>query len=228
MALDAVPAGARVLDVGCGPGAFARELVRKGCRVSGMDRYEPEPGHAFEAFFRWDEHKEPFQADLRDYDFILLLDIIEHLTEPESFLENLRVRASRVGKRPRLVITSGNVVFWVLRVQALLGNFNYGKRGILDLTHTRLYSFASLRKLLEQCGYAVEKVDGVPAPFPKALGLNAVSRSLLWINGRPEPDLQGAVRVPDLHDRDAAADGGRAARRLDHLQRGEIVADPRR
>lgn len=183
MALDAVPAGARVLDIGCGPGAFARELVRKGCRVSGMDRYEPEPGHVFEQFFRWDERKEAFQADLRDYDFILLLDIIEHLTEPESFLENLRLHASRVGKRPRLVITSGNVVFWVLRVQALLGNFNYGKRGILDLTHTRLYSFASLRKLLEQCGFKVEKVAGVPAPFPKAIGLNPVSRALLWMNG---------------------------------------------
>jgi glycosyltransferase involved in cell wall biosynthesis len=182
MALDAVPAGARVLDVGCGPGAFARELVRKGCRVSGMDKYEPEPGHAFAEFFRWDERTEAFPADLRDYDFILLLDIIEHLAEPETFLENLRVRASSGGKRPRLVITTGNVVFWVLRLQALLGNFNYGKRGILDLTHTRLYTFASLRSLLEQCGYTVEKVAAVPAPFPKAIGLNVVSRGLLGLN----------------------------------------------
>ena len=182
MALDAVPGGARVLDVGCGPGAVAEQLVRKGCRVSGMDRYDPAPGHVFEEFFRWDERKDAFQADLREYDYILLLDIIEHLTEPESFLENLRQRASNVGRRPRVVITTGNVVFWVLRLQALLGNFNYGKRGILDLTHTRLYTFKSLRKLLEQCGYTVEKVEAVPAPFPKAIGLNVVSRALLWAN----------------------------------------------
>ncbi len=183
MALDAVPAGARVLDVGCGPGAFARELVRKGCRVSGMDRYEPPAGHAFDSFLRWDERQEPFQADLRDFDYILLLDVIEHLSAPEAFLESLRARASRVGRRPRVVVTTGNVVFWVLRLQALLGNFNYGKRGILDLTHTRLYTFSSLRKLFEQCGYTVEKVAAVPAPFPKAIGLNPLSRGLLWLNG---------------------------------------------
>src|SRR5207237_3662283 len=32
-AIDTVPAGARVLDVGCGPGLVAAELVKKGCVV---------------------------------------------------------------------------------------------------------------------------------------------------------------------------------------------------
>jgi hypothetical protein len=81
-----------------------------------------------------------------------------------------------------LIVTSGNVVFAVVRLQALLGNFNYGKRGILDLTHTRLYTFASLTRLFEQSGFNVERVAGIPAPFPKALGLNTVSRALVGIN----------------------------------------------
>lgn len=34
----APPPGARVLDVGCGPGHLARELARRGCRVSAVDR----------------------------------------------------------------------------------------------------------------------------------------------------------------------------------------------
>ena len=37
----------------------------------------------------------------------------------------------------------------------LLGQFNYGKRGILDLTHTRLFTFASFRRLFEQGGFRV-------------------------------------------------------------------------
>ena len=37
-ALDAVPEGARVLDIGCGPGDFAREMTRKGCVVDGVDQ----------------------------------------------------------------------------------------------------------------------------------------------------------------------------------------------
>jgi hypothetical protein len=69
-----------------------------------------------------------------------------------------------------------------VRLQALLGNFNYGKRGILDLTHTRLYTFASLRKLFEQCGYRVERTAGIPAPFPKALGPGRLSGALLRLN----------------------------------------------
>jgi glycosyltransferase involved in cell wall biosynthesis len=182
MALDAVPPGARVLDIGCGSGAFAEELARKGCRVSGMDRYPPAPGHVFDEFFLWDERKEAFQADLRGYDYILLLDVIEHLTEPEAFLESLRERSSGVNHWPRIVVTTGNVVFWMLRVQSLLGNFNYGKRGILDLTHSRLYTFRTLKKLFTQCGFAVERLAAVPAPFPKALGLGPLSRALVKVN----------------------------------------------
>ena len=186
MALDAVPAGARVLDIGCGSGAFAAELAKKGCRVSGMDRFPPAPGHAFGEFFLWDERKDPFQADLREYDCILLLDVIEHLTEPEAFLENLRARTGGEGRRPRIIVTTGNVVFWILRLQSLLGNFNYGKRGILDLTHSRLYTFRSLQKLFVQCGFTVERVAAVPAPFPKALGPGRFSRALVkanqWMN----------------------------------------------
>jgi glycosyltransferase involved in cell wall biosynthesis len=182
MALDAVPAGARVLDIGCGSGAFAAELAKKGCRVSGMDRFPPAPGHVFEEFFLWDERKEPFQADLREYDFILLLDVIEHLTEPEAFLESLRAHSSSVRRRPRIVVTTGNVVFWIPRLQALLGNFNYGKRGILDLTHSRLYTFRSLKHLFAQCGFSIERVAAVPAPFPKALGLGWLSRTMVKLN----------------------------------------------
>jgi hypothetical protein len=147
-----------------------------------MDRYPPAPGHVFDEFFLWDERKDPFQADLRGYDCILLLDVIEHLTEPEAFLENLRARSSGVGHRPRVIVTTGNVVFWMLRVQSLLGNFNYGKRGILDMTHSRLYTFRTLKKLFAQCGFSVDRVAAVPAPFPKALGLGRVSRALVKVN----------------------------------------------
>jgi hypothetical protein len=113
---------------------------------------------------------------------VLLLDVIEHLKNPEAFLDRLREAARTLDRRPTFVVTSGNVVFAVVRLQALLGSFNYGKRGILDLTHTRLYTITSLQRLFEQCGFNVEQVEGIPAPFPKALGLNAVSRALVRLN----------------------------------------------
>jgi hypothetical protein len=64
----------------------------------------------------------------------------------------------------------------------LLGQFNYGKRGILDLTHTRLFTFATLRRALEQAGFTILETKGVPAPLPLALGENVFSRILLGVN----------------------------------------------
>jgi hypothetical protein len=64
----------------------------------------------------------------------------------------------------------------------LFGQFNYGKRGILDATHTRLFTFRSLRELLQQAGYNIVETRGIPAPIPKALGNNLAARSLLRLN----------------------------------------------
>jgi hypothetical protein len=48
----------------------------------------------------------------------------------------------------------------------LLGQLNYTKRGILDLTHTRLFTQSSLRRLLRETGFALEKEKGIPFPAP--------------------------------------------------------------
>jgi len=181
VAIETVPAGARVLDVGCGPGLVAAELVKKGCRVDGADQFAPPDPEVFTAFHVWRE-PEPLAVDLRNYDVVLLLDIIEHLTQPERFLDALRVSARSLGDRPQIVVTTGNVAFFIVRLQALLGRFNYGKRGILDLTHTRLYTFKTLRQLFEQCGFRIGRVEGIPAPFPLALGAGALARLATRVN----------------------------------------------
>lgn len=181
-ALAEVAPGSVVLDVGCGDGAFARELLRKGCVVDGMDQYPPREPSPFRQFSRWDEATAGLDADLRTYDAILLLDVIEHLRRPEAFLDALRRSASALAKKPRLIVTTGNVAFLPVRLQLLFGNLNYGKRGILDLTHSRLYTFRTLTDLFEQCGFSVEAMDGIPGPFPKALGDSVFSRALVAIN----------------------------------------------
>jgi 2-polyprenyl-3-methyl-5-hydroxy-6-metoxy-1,4-benzoquinol methylase len=180
-AFEAVPAGARVMDIGCGPGAFDRLLTNKGCIVSGADQFLPEDRSAFKNFVVWNEQA-PLDVDLREYDYVLLLDIIEHLKDPEAFLDRLRRSLRSIDRPSTVIVTTGNVVFLVVRLQALLGNFNYGKRGILDLTHTRLYTFSTLRRLFEQCGFTVEEMRGIPTPFPEALGLSGFSRMLVQVN----------------------------------------------
>jgi len=179
-ALEAVPPRSRVMDLGAGPGHLAQQLVDKSCTVTLVDRLPPTqvpPGT--EVVVR-DLNDDPLELDLSRVDVLLLLDVIEHLREPERFLAALR---RNLDHRPRtLVLTTPNVAFGIQRLMLLAGQFNYGKAGILDRTHTRLFTFRSLRRLLVDSGFRIREIRGVPAPFPKAVGQNAVGLGLLRLN----------------------------------------------
>jgi len=177
-ALEAVPAGARVLDVGSGPGGLARELVRKGCTVGVVDQFPVEAVEGIDVIVQ--DLDSPPRFDSRPYDHLLLLDILEHLRDPETFLERLR---KQFDYQPRkLVLTTPNVAFFPQRMMLLFGQFNYGKAGILDKTHTRLFTFRGLRHLLRDTGFRISRIRGVPAPFPKVLGNGALGRLALTAN----------------------------------------------
>jgi 2-polyprenyl-3-methyl-5-hydroxy-6-metoxy-1,4-benzoquinol methylase len=182
MAIAAARAGGHILDVGCGQGFVGAELVRKGCRVTGMDRHVPPPffAPAGMEFIDWDLDRAEFPVNVSHYDQIFLLDIIEHLKAPERFMDELRFATEC--KRPEIILTTANIGFFATRFMLLFGQFNYGRKGILDATHTRLFTFRSMRELFRQCGYQIQDIRGIPAPFPKALGDNFVSRFLLRVN----------------------------------------------
>jgi glycosyltransferase involved in cell wall biosynthesis len=179
-AIDAARPGDRVLDIGCGQGHVARELAAKGCRVTGMDQYIPDSPAAGTDFIRWNLDRAEFPVNVSGFDQIMMLDIIEHLKEPEKFMDELRFAA--ICKRPEVIVTTANIGFFVTRLMLFFGQFNYGRKGILDATHTRLFTFRSLGALLDQSGYKILEVRGIPAPFPKAIGKNIVSRFLLRLN----------------------------------------------
>ncbi len=181
-AIEAASPGAHILDIGCGQGHVAQQIVAKGCRVTGMDQYVPDDSPQPDQldFIRWNLDRREFPVDVSSFDQILMLDIVEHLKEPELFMDELRFAAAC--KRPEIILTTANIGFIVTRLMLLFGQFNYGKKGILDATHTRLFTFRSLRTLFEQSGYNVLELRGIPAPFPKALGTNFVSRCFMLAN----------------------------------------------
>jgi glycosyltransferase involved in cell wall biosynthesis len=177
-AIDAVPPGARVLDIGAGPGGVARELEKKGCQVTIVDQYPVQHPRGLNVIEQ-NLDAEP-RFDPKQYDFLLMLDIIEHLRDPERFLDQLRARLDYQPKR--LVLTTPNVAFLAQRAMLLLGQFNYGKAGILDRDHKRMFNLRSLKYLLRDAGFKVRRIRGVPAPFPKVLGDGVLGRGALAVN----------------------------------------------
>lgn len=167
-AIREVPAGSVVMDLGCGPGHLCAALHAKGCRVIGVDQFPPADTTVFDEFCAADLNAAIFPRTLRDVQTVLLLDIIEHLNSPEKFCDQLRQLAQQ-NLGVRIVISTGNIGFFVTRLMLLLGQFNYNKRGILDLTHTRLFTFSSLRRLVKETGFIVEREIAIPAPVPLVL-----------------------------------------------------------
>jgi glycosyltransferase involved in cell wall biosynthesis len=181
LTLARIPPESSVADIGCAAGYMSRALREKHCRITGVDQFPVADDSGLERFVQCDLDQSDFPLDAGAFDYILLLDVIEHLREPQRFLDSLRYsRVSDGGVK--VMMSTGNIAFIATRLALFFGWFNYDPRGILDLTHTRLYTFATAKELLEQSGYKIEEVRGVPAPFPLALGDGILANIALGIN----------------------------------------------
>jgi hypothetical protein len=137
--------------------------------------------HRYSQFIDHDPNSGDLPVTLDAYDYALLLDVIEQQRSPEKFMSVL-MKACSSTRKVQLIITAGNVAFSITRLMLFFGQFNYGKRGILDQTHTRLFTFPSLHTLLESNSFQVLRSEGIPAPFPLAVRSESLATTLLNIN----------------------------------------------
>ena len=155
-------------------------MKQKGCHVVGCDIEGGPLTAQFDKFVtaNLDDGLPDFAGE--KFDYILLLDVIEHLRSPEDFLDQLRKVAAACGAE--VILTTANIGFIVMRLSLMLGRFEYGKRGILDLTHTRLFTFATMRRALAAAGFDVTASEGVVLPMPFVLGNSRLATALMRIN----------------------------------------------
>jgi 2-polyprenyl-3-methyl-5-hydroxy-6-metoxy-1,4-benzoquinol methylase len=109
---------------------------------------------------------------------VLCGDLIEHLRDPGAALARLRPFLRTSG---RLVLTTPNVANWSIRVSLLAGRWRYTDRGILDRTHTHLFTRDTLVETVEGAGYRVVELAHT-APVP-AIGTPTVERVAHTIAG---------------------------------------------
>lgn len=181
LAFNAITAKSNVIDLGCADGYLSKKLTdKKNCKVFSYD-FENSNYLNLQNFQNIDLNKELPDIDYQNIDYIVLLDVIEHLYNPERFLKNLNEKIN-TNKKIKILASTGNVCFFITRFMMFLGQFNYGPRGILDITHTRLFTFSSFRRLFENQSYSIHRKIGVPAPYPLAIKNNLLSKILLNIN----------------------------------------------
>lgn len=182
-ALSAVASNSRVLDIGCNGAHLCESLRKRGCRIVGIGKLRDEGSRAlYDEYIEHDlDANAAFPLSLDQFDYALLLDVVEHQRSPEKLISSLS-KACFNTTNVQIVVTTGNVAFFITRLMLLLGQFNYGKRGILDMTHTRLFTFNSMRALLETNGFQTLKIEGIPAPYPLAVQSQQLGRTLIDIN----------------------------------------------
>ena len=176
---ELIPAGSRVLDLGSGSGAVGAALqTAKNCGVVGVDIARGAMTAVYEGFIVADLNEGIPDLGARCFDYVIALDLIEHLDEPESFLDDLR-DLTAVWPGTKVIVTTGNIGFILMRLSLLLGRFEYGRRGILDITHTRLFTFNTLRRAMLSAGFVIERIEGVAPPLPFVFGASSLGRPLM-------------------------------------------------
>ncbi len=179
-AIDIVESNTKVLDIGCNTGELGNILIEKKCEVTGVD-YNIQQNQKLKDYINHNLDDGLPEINYDQFDYVLILDVIEHLKDPENFFVKLKEKLKN-NTKVKVLISTPNIAFFVVRLMLLFGNFNYGSRGILDKTHTRLFTFSSFSNLVRQSDFTILKTYGVPAPFQLAVGRNSLSKFFEKLN----------------------------------------------
>ena len=171
--------GRYVLDVGCGLGYMSELLAARGYFVVGIEH----PGAILQAA---SANVQFMEADLesglphlnRTFDFVLCLDVLEHLREPVKLLREIARTLSPNGRLVASLPNSGNIYF---RLNVLFGRFPADDRGLFDRTHLHFYTWAGWIDLFAAGGFGIRGVQPSSLPFGFALHRAADSGLVLML-----------------------------------------------
>jgi SAM-dependent methyltransferase len=163
--------GMRVLDLGCANGYLSARLAARGFEVVGLERAGGY-GSDFPKSVRLVE------ADLDDglppldgrFHYVLAADILEHLKEPSSLLQQLHALMHPSARLVMSLPNSGNLYF---RLTVLAGRFPKHDRGLFDRTHLHFFVWQGWQTLLTESGFAIQKVRSTGIPVGLAFPASA-------------------------------------------------------
>jgi SAM-dependent methyltransferase len=157
--LGEIRPGDRVLDLGCGAGAFTAEIARGGASVVGVEvagtaiaRARARHPHLD---FRLAPIDGPLSLDDASFDLVWASEVIEHVADTARWLSEVR-RVLAPGGRLALTTPSHG------RLRLTLGGIERFSEPLGD--HLHLYTRRSLRRVLEELGFEAVWVRAVGGP----------------------------------------------------------------
>ncbi len=157
-----------VLDIGCGGGATGKLLKEKfpGTRVLGIEVNPQAAEHARASLDRVICASVDVVDAARDLggeaiSSVLLLDVLEPLYDPWRALVRIR---GWLAPGTRVIASVPNIRNLATLSRIAAGDFEYEANGVLDITHVRFFTRATLRDLFEQTGYEVRRLDPLTQP----------------------------------------------------------------
>ena len=162
--LNALPAQNKILDVGTASGTLARMCQNNSLRLFGV---EPNPEWARIATPLYEKIWVGYIDDIGDellkgYNAVVLGDVLEHLSTPETVLQKL---AAFQGSNSVFMISVPNIANLWVRLNLLFGRFDYTDRGILDKTHLRFFTRKTLITMLKNVGLEIVSIQVTPIPL---------------------------------------------------------------
>jgi len=163
----------RVLDVACGEGVFGESLKEKfhgKCYVHGIDISENALKHAGR-FYDATSQLNIEYANLQDYlkgdrfDYIVCLEVLEHLFNPTAVLENVKTFLKEGGY---LITSFPNIAWWKYRLDLLKGDFPRGYTLFGPEEHIQNFTLSSFKELLKATDFELVEIN-THYSFPKLL-----------------------------------------------------------
>ena len=174
----------RVLEVGCGEGAFSAGIAGAAEKWG----IEPNPTAAGVAAGRLDRVLTGRFDDVADqlpkqyFDLVVCNDAIEHMEDHDRFLRAIRGHIAEGGVLVGSVPNMRN--YKILFDLLVLGDWRYQDSGIMDRTHLRWFTKTGLHRSITEAGYRIEILRGMNGSLSPGRAKWAWPRFLcgcLWI-----------------------------------------------
>ena len=155
---QAAPRDIKVLDIGCGSGAFVQIARQLGYQAEGIDPYLPEALEHSDGLMR----KAVAEVAPASYDVAVMLNIAEHLERPREFFTAARQLLKPGGVLLMTCPLGDSLAFRLHRA--------HWTHLVLD-EHLLFWTPAALTRLLRELGFAGKvnyRIAGSPFPYGRA------------------------------------------------------------